>query len=139
MSIDPISGCQLINDHSVFLIVLTIFITASKKINKSGPSGSPVLDAFRTIGISMKEGSLERAKPSALSQRGHLEKYELAHEARYTDSYVDAIKSGFGACKVCQESRSRGVSLLMRSALSSASILLSLLDSDLQQFDITSW
>lgn len=77
-----------------------MFIAFSKKINRTGPSGSPVLDAFKTVTIAMREGSLDKAKPSSLQERGHNQKYRLARESRYTDLYVDQIKSGFGACKV---------------------------------------
>jgi hypothetical protein len=84
----------------VFLIVFAVFLAYSKKINKTGPTGSPVVDAFKTVVVGMKEGSLDKAKPSTLEEVGHLDRHKFASESRYTDLYVSQIKSGLGACKV---------------------------------------
>jgi POT family proton-dependent oligopeptide transporter len=70
-----------------------------RDINKTGPTSSPVVDAFRTVMVGMKEGGLDKAKPSALEEVGHLERHEVASKPRYTDLYVSQIKSGLGACK----------------------------------------
>jgi POT family proton-dependent oligopeptide transporter len=82
------------------LVVLAVFLAFRSKINKMGPTGSPVVDAFKTVMVGIKEGSLDKAKPSALTEIGHLERHRFAGEPRYTDLYVSQIKSGLGACKV---------------------------------------
>lgn len=85
---------------SVFMLVLTVFVAASKKINKVPPQGSPLVDASKTIKIAIKEKSFHRAKPSILRDSQRLGLYAFAQSAVYTDSYVEQVKSGLLACKV---------------------------------------
>jgi hypothetical protein len=53
---------------SVFMLVLTVFVVFSKKVNKLPPQGSPILDASNAIKIALKEKSFEKAKPSVLRE-----------------------------------------------------------------------
>lgn len=84
----------------VYLVVLTIFVVFNKKIRKNPPTGSPIIDATKTLVIGAKEKGLDNAKPSALAAAGHLEKYAIVKEERYTDLYVSQIKNAVLACKV---------------------------------------
>lgn len=96
-SIDPV---RKLTDTSVFMLVLTVFVVFSKKVNKLPPQGSPILDASNTIKIALKEKSFEKAKPSILRDNQRLEMYAFAQSAIYTDTYVEQVKSGLLACKV---------------------------------------
>jgi hypothetical protein len=82
------------------MIVLTIFVVFSKKVNKLPPQGSPILDASNTIKIALREKSFYKAKPSVLRENHRLEEYTFAQSGRYTDSYVEQVKTGLLACKV---------------------------------------
>ena len=82
------------------MIVLTIFVVFSKKVNKLPPQGSPILDASNTIKIALREKSFDKAKPSALRESQRLEMYSFAQSEQYTDSYVEQVKTGLLACKV---------------------------------------
>ncbi|KAI1612054.1 POT family protein [Exophiala viscosa] len=72
----------------LLLVVLAVFVAFSHKINKIRPQGSPILDASRTLAIGLKEGSLEKAKPSLRTRHNTL-----------TDTYVEQVKDGLLACK----------------------------------------
>ena len=50
--------------------------------------------------IVIREKGFENAKPSALEEKGRLDRYSFARKGRYTDLYVDEIHSGVTACKV---------------------------------------
>ena len=82
------------------MLVLTVFVVFSKKVNKLPPQGSPILDASNTIKIALKEKSFEKAKPSVLRENQRLGIYTFAQSAKYTDTYVEQVKSGLLACKV---------------------------------------
>ena len=82
------------------MIVLTIFVVFSKKVNKLPPQGSPILDASNTIKIALREKSFDKAKPSALRESQRLEMYSFAQSEQYTDSYVEQVKTRLLACKV---------------------------------------
>lgn len=82
------------------MIVLTIFVVFSKKVNKLPPQGSPILDASNTIKIALRERSFDNAKPSVLRENQRLEMYSFAQSDQYTDSYVEQVKTGLLACKV---------------------------------------
>jgi POT family proton-dependent oligopeptide transporter len=82
------------------MIVLTVFVVFSKKVNKLPPQGSPILDASNTIKIALREKSFDKAKPSALRENQRLEMYSFAQSEQYTDSYVEQVKAGLLACKV---------------------------------------
>ena len=82
------------------MIVLTIFVVFSKKVNKLPPQGSPILDASNTIKIALREKSFDKAKPSVLRENQRLEMYTFAQSEQYTDSHVEQVKSGLLACKV---------------------------------------
>ena len=82
------------------MLVLTVFVVFSKKVNKLPPQGSQILDASNTIKIALKEKSFEKAKPSVLRDNQRLEMYAFAQSAIYTDTYVEQVKSGLLACKV---------------------------------------
>lgn len=127
---------------SVFMLVLTVFVAASKKINKLPPQGSPLVDASKTIKIALKEKSFHKAKPSMLRENQRLDMYAFAQSAVYTDSYVEQVKSGLLACKVRHPTKANQPSLLtltQNAVFPSFSVLYNLLDSDLQQLDFTSW
>jgi POT family proton-dependent oligopeptide transporter len=96
-SVDPV---RELTDTSVFMLVLTIFVVFSKKVNKLPPQGSPILDASNTIKIALREKSFEKAKPSVLRENQRLEMYAFAQSTNYTDTYVEQVKSGLLACKV---------------------------------------
>jgi POT family proton-dependent oligopeptide transporter len=82
------------------MIILTVFVVFSKKVNKLDPQGSPILDASNTIKIALKEKSFEKAKPSVLRDNHRLEMYKFAQSVNYTDTYVEQVKSGLLACKL---------------------------------------
>lgn len=65
--------------------------------------GSAILDATRTVRIAISEKGYENARPSALRDSGHDEKYAIAKEARYTDEYVDNVRTGLRSCKVIND------------------------------------
>ena len=89
----------LANPISVFLITLAIFIAGSGKLVKVPASGSPILDASKTVSIAIRERGFAKATPSALQASGRLEKYSFAQNEQYTDSYVEDIKKAVKACK----------------------------------------
>ena len=129
-----------LTDISVFMLVLTVFVVFSKKVNKLPPQGSPILDASNTIKIALKEKSFEKAKPSILRDNHRLEMYAFAKSATYTDTYVEQVKSGLLACKVrCVSIFSLLPMLTGVLVLPAVPVLHSLLDSDFQQFDLSSW
>lgn len=82
------------------MVVLAVFVGFNHKIKKSRPQGSPILDATRVLMIGFKEKSFDKAKPSSLRARERLHRYKFAQEERYTDLYVEQVKSGLLACKV---------------------------------------
>jgi hypothetical protein len=91
---------HILTNISVFMIILTVFVVFSKKVNKLDPQGSPIFDASNTIKIALKEKSFEKAKPSVLRENQRLEMYTFAQSTNYTDAYVEQVKSGLLACKV---------------------------------------
>lgn len=85
----------------MILITTTVFLTGSKHYVKFAPRGSPIVDAIRALMIAVREKGFQNAKPSVLAGNGRLENYSFATMGRYTDFYVEEIKSGVTACKVC--------------------------------------
>lgn len=121
------------------MLVLTVFVVFSKKVNKLPPQGSPILDASNTIKIALKEKSFEKAKPSVLRDNQRLEMYAFAQSASYTDTYVEQVKSGLLACKVRRISIfSLFPMLTWIPVLLVVPVLYGLLDSNLQQPDLSS-
>jgi len=120
------------------MIVLTIFIVLSKKVNKLPPQGSPILDASNTIKIALREKSFDKAKPSVLRENQRLEMYTFAQSDQYTDSYVEQVKTGLLACKVYHLLDISPVSMLIGPVLPALPLLHNLLDPDLQQPDLSS-
>jgi POT family proton-dependent oligopeptide transporter len=122
------------------MLVLTVFVVFSKKVNKLPPQGSPILDASNAIKIALKEKSFEKAKPSVLRENQRLELYAFAQSVSYTDTYVEQVKSGLLACKVIFVSVYSLLSMLTwLTVLLTLPVLHNLLDPDFQQLDLSSW
>jgi hypothetical protein len=122
------------------MLVLTVFVVFSKKVNKLPPQGSPILDASNAIKIALKEKSFEKAKPSVLRENQRLELYAFAQSDSYTDTYVEQVKSGLLACKVIFVSAYSLPSMLTcLTVLFALPVLHNLLDPDFQQLDLSSW
>lgn len=82
------------------IISTTVFLFGRNKYIKVPPVGSAILDAFRTISVAIKERGFINARPSMLREHGHVDKYPIASQARYTDKYVNDVQSGLNSCKV---------------------------------------
>jgi POT family proton-dependent oligopeptide transporter len=83
------------------MVVISIIIFFNQKIVKiPAASESPLKNAWATLMISLKQGGLEKAKPSYLVEHNRLEKYKFARTEKYTDLYVEEVKKGLKACKV---------------------------------------
>ncbi|KAL1882129.1 hypothetical protein VTK73DRAFT_2220 [Phialemonium thermophilum] len=78
----------------------TVFLLGRKRYVKVPPTGSAILDAYRTIRIAMRERGFVNARPSVLHERGHADRYPIASQARYTDEYVEDVRKGLDSCKM---------------------------------------
>jgi hypothetical protein len=67
---------------------------------KTEPRGSPIVETAKTVYVAIAEKGFDNAKPSALRERGRIEKYSVALETAYTDQSVEEVKGGIRACKV---------------------------------------
>ena len=55
---------------------------------------------MRVCGIAIREKGFDNATPMSLTEAGHLDKYKFASTPRFTDVYVQEVKSGVRACKM---------------------------------------
>ncbi|KAL0933971.1 peptide transporter ptr2-like protein 1 [Colletotrichum truncatum] len=82
------------------IISAGVFISGQKKYLKVPPEGSAIVDACRVTNIAIKERGFKNATPSALRVSGHLERYPVAQEPKYTDEYVMDVMRGLNSCKM---------------------------------------
>lgn len=83
----------------MFIATFVVFIVGHRRLVKVPATGSPIVEASRTITIAVKERGFANATPSALAASHRREKYKFARQEGYTDLYVAGIKSAVGACK----------------------------------------
>ncbi|KAJ6441443.1 putative PTR2-Di-and tripeptide permease [Purpureocillium lavendulum] len=84
----------------IILISATVFFLGRNKYVRVPPMGSAILDACRTVSIAIKEKGFYNARPSMLLERGHVDKYPIAQQERYTDAYVGDVQRGLKSCKM---------------------------------------
>lgn len=131
---------NLLISSSAIIISAIVFISGQKRYVKIPPQGSAIIDACKVLNIVRQEKHFKEAMPSALEVSGRLNKYKFATSSRYTDQYVLDVCRGFRSCRVSPLPTSilrliltdiRDVCLL--------TFLFCMLDSDLEQLDLTSW
>ncbi|KAE8387439.1 POT family-domain-containing protein [Aspergillus alliaceus] len=84
----------------VIVLAAIVFTCCSRLYIKTQPQGSPIVETARTVYVAISERGFENAKPSALRERGRIERYSAASNANYTDQSVDGVKRGMRACKL---------------------------------------
>ncbi|KAB8067272.1 POT family-domain-containing protein [Aspergillus leporis] len=72
----------------------------NKMYIKTEHRGSPIVETAKTVYVAIAEKGFDNAKPSALRERGRIEKYSVALETAYTDQSVEEVKGGIRACKL---------------------------------------
>lgn len=83
----------------VYIVAFIVFVLYKNKFIHVPPTGSPIVDAWHTCRIAIKEKGFANASPTVLRAKGRLEMHKFAAHERYTDTYVAEIKSGIVACK----------------------------------------
>ncbi|KAH8171107.1 POT family protein [Sarocladium implicatum] len=122
-ALSPLITVTVEAHHSFCAIILSlvVFMLGRNKYIKVPPMGSAILDAIRTVRVAIQERSFDNAKPSALREHGHQDKYPIASQERYTDEYVGEVRTG------------------LRSYVLVLPILFHLLESNVEQPHLASW
>lgn len=77
----------------MFIVGTTILVLGRKIYVDRPPSGTVVVDAFRVIGMMIKNRNMDSPKPSRIAERG-------GNSVHWDDSFVEEVKRTLQACKV---------------------------------------